>query len=112
MANPPTLAAGILRHRVDVQRATQDRDDLGGVVQTWTRLVRRWAAITPLQGRELEAARQIEARITHRITMRAVAGLGAGDRLLFGTRVFHILAPLDMEEYGLQLRYLCMEVLP
>ena len=106
----PTLAAGQLGTRVAIQIATETRDDQGGFAEQWATLRTRWAKVEPLQGRELLAAQQIEARVTHRVTLRYFAGLTPGHRFLVGTRVLAIVNVLDLEEYHVVHQCLCMEV--
>lgn len=47
----------------------------------WTNVAEIWASIEGLRGRELEAARAIEARADVRIVIRAWPGLSAAHRL-------------------------------
>jgi SPP1 family predicted phage head-tail adaptor len=108
----PTITAGDLRQRIEVQaqRLPVLRDEIGGVTEVWERVGLRWAQVEPLQGRELEAARAIEARVTHRVTLRYMAGLTPQHRLLLETRVFNIAAVLDLEERHIMHQVLCIEV--
>lgn len=89
MVNP-----GRLRHRLTIQRVTEDQSDTGQPVQTWTDLATRWAGIQSVLGQSKEefTGEQVTGEITHRITMRYYPGLTSKDRLLFGTRVFNIVA--------------------
>ncbi len=94
----PSIPAGALPHHLAIQAKTEERDASGGVVETWTTAVYRWSRVEPLRGRELLEANKIDARLTHKITMRYYAGLTPSHRLLLGTRVFNALVPLTLEE--------------
>lgn len=60
-----------LRQRVTVQTSTEVTDGHRGLTVTWTDLRRRVAAkVVPLAGRDLERARQIDARASHEVTLR------------------------------------------
>lgn len=107
---PPVVSAGQIRKRVAIQTAVTTRDDIGGWAEAWSTTLTRWARVEPLQGKELLAAQQLEARVTHRVTLRYVAGLAPTQRLLLGTRVLAILRVLDLEEYHVTHQLWCMEV--
>jgi SPP1 family predicted phage head-tail adaptor len=105
----PVITAGDLRQRIEVQHKTEERDLSGGVVEQWVTEQRRWAKVEPLQGRELFTAAQVDARVTHRVTMRYYAGLTASQRLLHQGRVLHILSVLNSEERGITTQVMAME---
>lgn len=96
------LAAGSLRHRVTVQTLSETSDGHDGVVQAWATARSRVAAhVEPLQGRDLERAHQVDARASHRVTLRFWRDYGTDlasgrSRLVYhddgaaGDRVFEI----------------------
>ena len=51
-----TLAAGKLRHRVQLQAPFQSQDDSGDIINSWITQYTVWAAIEPLSGKEFIAS--------------------------------------------------------
>lgn len=64
------MRAGTLRTRVVIQAATASQDTFGGESKTWTTLATVWGEVKPLSGREYMQARQAQADVTTRITIR------------------------------------------
>ena len=104
------IAAGKLRHRVQLQSKTETQSTTGEVTLVWATSSTRWASIEPLQGQELFAAQQVSASVTHRITMRYVANVKPQHRILYGARVFDIQSVLDIQERHKELRLMAREV--
>ena len=84
---------GRLRERIYLQRVVRTPDDTGGHTESWNTISGTWAAVEPLQGRERLEALQTSADITHRVTIRYDANIGAADRWLFRDRVLEIVEP-------------------
>jgi SPP1 family predicted phage head-tail adaptor len=109
------MQAGPLRHRVQIQARSATRGTHGGTVETWTPQATRWAAVEPLQGRDLLAAAQIDPRLTHRVAMRYYAGLTptrgetGGHRIVWGERVFTIMQARNIQERDRMTEALCIE---
>lgn len=102
-------AAGRLRHRVAIQRATRTRDSFGEAIRTWSTLATVWASVEPLRGREFFDAEMVQAEVSHRVIMRAYPGLQATDRLLYEGRVLEIQAVIDVRERGREYQVMCRE---
>lgn len=65
------MRAGPLRHRVQIQNATQTQDAASGwTTDTWTGTDKVWASIEPLSGRERFEAQQVTPEVTHKIRIR------------------------------------------
>lgn len=107
------MRSGQLRHVVELQRPTLTQNELGEQVTTWTTQHTVWAAVDPLMGRELfdATAAQVEATISHRVTIRYVAGLDSEWRVLFGDRVLEVESIIDPQESKKQLQLMCREVI-
>lgn len=104
------LRSGQLRHRVTLQEAIRQRDG-GQLVPTWSAVAAGVpAAIQPLAGRELFAAKQLHATLTHKITLRYRAGVSAGMRIQHGSRVFQIESAVNVEEANVLLEILATEI--
>lgn len=104
------MRAGELRHRITIQQKTVVRDTYGGETVTWTNTATVWAAVEPLSGREYFSAQQVQAEVNHRIRIRYRAGITTTMRVLWGTRVFDILAIINLQERGREIHLMCKEV--
>lgn len=97
------MRAGDLRHRVTFQSRSMAADSFGAQSPVWTDVATVSAQISPLSGRELQAAQAINVEISHSIVIRyqeifagpkAVAAM----RILYGDRIFNIHASIDPDE--------------
>lgn len=88
----PHLDAGDLRHRLEIQRATEANNAFGESLQTWSTLTTRWGAIDDQAGTELRHAQRVNAQVTAVVKLRPYDGLTAKDRFKHGTRILNILA--------------------
>ncbi len=84
------VRAGILRHRVTIQRATSTKDALGGDVLTWATLATVWAEVRPLSGREAIEAGRISSTANVWITIRYRDDVTPLMRVSWRGRVFEI----------------------
>lgn len=90
-----TKMAGELRHKVRIIEIGLSQT-AGGATETANNLVVDCqAAIEALQGRELYAAQQRIAEVTHRITIRYRTGVKAKHRVWYGGREFQVEAVFD-----------------
>ena len=107
------VRAGLLRHRLTFQTATETRDAQGGVTKTWVDTVTVWGDVAPIRAREYLNADQIRADITHQVIIRQYPGLTTKQRMKWtddGTdRYFHIESIIDMEERDRKLQIFCKE---
>lgn len=114
------LHAGELRQRISIQRRSESSDGHDGVTETWATTFSRWPArVTPLTGRDLVNAQQIDPRLSHEVRVRYWAAYptdlaGGRARLLYhdvADRTFEIVGPpRDVDERHRELRMLCREV--
>lgn len=102
---------GELRHRIVLESVTRVSDGGGGAVVTWLPVAELWASITPTTGTEAVVADQLAGRVSHEIVVRHRSDILPAMRFRQGTRIFEILAALDVEERRRQLRCLCREEL-
>ncbi len=98
-----------LRHSVTLQREMPSTDAGGGHALVWTDVARLRAAIEPLRGGERLAAGQVEAAVTHRVTLRYRSGVTAAMRLLVRGRPLQIRAVVNRGERNRWLDLLCEE---
>ena len=104
------MRAGELRNKVVIQQVTETQGTDGYPSQSWSIFATVWAAIEPLQGRELNAVQQIYAEVTGKIRTRYLAGVTPKMRALFGSRVFDILGAINVEERNRELIIYTKEV--
>ena len=100
MASPATyrIRAGEMRHRVQLQNRVLTRDAVGGTVETWSTYDTVWSKIVPVSAREIIEGNQTEGRATHRIIIRHNGAMTRKNRILFGSRVFHVDSVVNVEE--------------
>jgi SPP1 family predicted phage head-tail adaptor len=103
------MLAGKLRHSITIQSKSVSRDEYGEEEITWGTYHTCWAAISPLLGREFLEAQQMQARVTHRVTIRYKAGVLPEMRVLFGSRVFAIESVLTVNEIHYEMVLMCRE---
>ncbi len=105
------IAAGRLNKRIELQNEVGTLDEYGGKTESWLTVDHLWADIDPLTGRELFAAHQVHAEITHRITIRQRPGLRSDMRFAYGSRVFNIATmPVNVGEGNEAIEVFCVEV--
>lgn len=103
------MRAGRLRHRLEIQAATEARDAAGGVTRTWATEATVWGAVEPFRGREVFEAGQVESEATHRIIVRYRGNLTSDKRIKFGTRVFNIDFVANRDERNREIEILAVE---
>lgn len=90
--------AGQLRHRLNVQAATETRDSFGGVVLTWATIDTVWGSLEAMPQTPAFVGDQVKAITTHRIILRFYDGLTGKHRIMFEGRIFDILSLVDPGE--------------
>jgi SPP1 family predicted phage head-tail adaptor len=106
------MRAGLLRHRLQLQRVDGTPDSFGQPGTEWGTYATVWGSIEPLVGRERFTAQQVQAEVTHKVVMRAngAPDVRAKDRVVFEGRVFNILGPaLNLAERGISLTLMVAE---
>ena len=104
------MRAGKLRHKVTIKSREASQDEYGEVTYTWSTAARAWANIEPLAGRELLHAQQVNAELTHRVTMRYMSGVDPTDRIAFGSRTLEVVSVINPDERNKELVLLCKEI--
>ena len=64
------MQAGKLRHRIQLQSKTTERDSFGEPIATWATYADVWAEVNPLTGRERYTAQQVQASVSHQVRIR------------------------------------------
>ena len=103
--------AGRLRHRIDIQSATETIDTEGDTARTWaTAHSSVPAAIEPLRSEERIDAAKVEGRRSHRVRIRSGLTLDETYRVVFGSRTFHIDGVMDVLERDTETHLMCVEI--
>ena len=89
---------GRIRHRLILQAETQSQGATGEVTSTYATASTVWGSLVPLQGRELEQARQISEEVTYKAIIRYYSGLTTEYRISHDSRTFEIAGILNWEE--------------
>ncbi len=104
------MRIGNLRHRITIQQIARIDDGAGGYTETWASAGTVYADVYPLKGQERYDAQQIQANLSHRVTIRYRADVNPSMRLSYGTRTLVIEAVIDPEERHRELILMCSEV--
>ena len=86
---------GKLRDRVTVQQATETRNSLGEVVQSWSTYATVWASVEGISSREALQQGQVQTDVSHRVQIRYLDGLKQTMRLSWRDRVLEIVSLLE-----------------
>ena len=101
--------AGALRHRVTLQSATETATKHGARLETWAAVATVWAEVSPLQGREFMEGRREESELDSRIRIRYRAGVVPGMRIVWGSRIYDIMAVIETGAQRRELVLMCRE---
>ena len=101
------MRIGPMKQRIIIQRFTTTYDSWNQPIETWMPILDDtdpeydeqevkdasvWADVHPLNGKELWAARAVQADVEGRITIRYNPDLKATDRVIYQGRVLEILS--------------------
>lgn len=100
------MKAGLLRHLVVIEKYTETRDAVGGVIKGYVEFAQAWASIQPMLGREHFTEQRVSTEQTHRINMRYIPGVESTMRLTHNGRTFEIIgAPINYMEKNTYLTF-------
>jgi SPP1 family predicted phage head-tail adaptor len=104
------IEAGKLRHRIRITQPGLNEDAFGDSPNDDASLIATvWASIEALTGRELYAAQQRVAEVTHKITIRWMPEITSRLNVLFENRMFQVQDVLNPDERRKMLVLLCIE---
>jgi len=101
------MRAGDLDQRVTIKRQTTERNDWGEVVDVLLDLGTVWAAVEPLNGRELIAAQAAMSEVTVRVRMRYRPDVKPYDQVQHGAKLYQITSVIDPRSQGAELVLMC-----
>jgi SPP1 family predicted phage head-tail adaptor len=99
-----------LKQRASLLSKTLVSDGGGGFSESWQTLADVWIEITPLGAKEKFSADALQARVRHRIVLRARDDIVPGLRLATPDRVFAVRAVLARDKGAPLLTLLCEEL--
>lgn len=94
---------GRLRHRLELQSATDSTDSYGQPTRTWAAYATVWGEVIPLSATEAPLAQQLQAGITHKVTLRYRSDVTAEHRIKLGSRYLNVRGVRNVEERGIML---------
>jgi len=97
------MTVGELRQKVEIQAPRPlppDRSPEGDPepAVAFETIARRWAKLEPVSGNETWQQQQVQAEVTHTLTLRYLASLTPACRVLYQGRVFHLVSCLNVGE--------------
>lgn len=97
-----TLAAGTLRHAVDIQSKTEATDEYGGQVFEWTTVMAGVRCkVIPVSGKEMISAGAEQSQIRTRFMMRYREGIAPTMRIVDKAGEVHeIVSVIDVDGMG------------
>jgi SPP1 family predicted phage head-tail adaptor len=98
-----------LRHRLTLEEPSRVSDGGGGFAETWQEVAELWADVRPASGFERVEADRLSGTVSHEIALRYRPGVTPAMRFREGTRLFQILAVIDVAERKRWLKCLCEE---
>lgn len=98
------LAAGRLRHRINIQQQAETQDPAtGDIVVVWVPFLNGIAAeVSPLSAREFLASQAVQSQVSARITLRYRADITAKMRIVFRGKFYNIEGILPDNLSGLE----------
>lgn len=107
-----TLAAGSLRHRIEIHELVSVLDEASGNrEQTWPLFADAWASVRPETAREFMAAGGEQTKVEVIVIIRYIPGIKRSMRIRHGDRLLNINSAEPDPDSGREfLRLLCSEV--
>ena len=100
------------RHLFTLEQRGEALDTFGQDSLSYTELATAWGSLEAVGARERFESQQVQAEVSHRITIRhsaQAAALTAADRVVLGSRVFDIVTPMDKDGRSRELEILALE---
>jgi SPP1 family predicted phage head-tail adaptor len=108
------MRAGRLNRLITLQQEseTEPTDNLNTPVVEWQDVVRVWASVEPLRGREYLETKNVNPELSVRVRIRYLEGVSRKMRVKYGERIFNIESVIDVEEQHREMELMCSEVFP
>ena len=103
--------AGKLIRKVTIEYKTQLADAYGALVDTWGTYATWWAQVIPTTGSESVANGKVSSEVTTRMRGRYLNGISPIMRVKYGTRIFSIVAVINIDERNREIEILAKEII-
>lgn len=100
---------GTLNRYVEIQFPDEVQSASGEPSRTWAFKASVWANIRPMRGSELVNAQQVDAQLSHRITIRYRNDITAKWRICDGDRIFNVESVIDINDRHHMMELVCSE---
>lgn len=98
-----------LRQRLTLEELKRTSDEGGGFTETWVAVATLSADLRPVSGGEGLVSDRLSGTVSHEVVLRFREGVVPAMRFRKGTRLFAILAVIDVDERRRWLKCLCEE---
>ena len=105
------INVGNFRNKITIQSTAQAADAYGALVDTWGTFATWWASIAPITGREYVSDGKVNSEVTTRMRGRWISGILPAMRAKFGTRIYSIVAVINIDERNREIEILGKEVI-
>jgi SPP1 family predicted phage head-tail adaptor len=92
------LSPSDLRHRLTLEELSRVTDDGGGFTESWVEVATIFADLRPIRGSERVEADRLTGNVTHDVVLRYRPGVVPSMRFREDTRIFQIVAVIDVEK--------------
>ncbi|WP_273845725.1 phage head closure protein [Halalkalibacter alkalisediminis] len=104
-----TMNSGKLNRRISIKEEKKIKDIGGGQTTQPLPIADTWASINTLTGREFWQAQQMEAEVSHKITIRYRKGIKRSQVVFYNERKFDIEYIFNRDEANKFLELYCLE---
>jgi len=104
------MSIGNLRKRIQIQAPTKARTETGSISETFSTVATVWGEIKVPNGKERVVADQLQAEISHKITIRYRTDVKEWWQLKYGGRFFRIKYIINPKEWNRKLQCFCKEI--
>lgn len=99
---------GKMNRRINIMKYESVSDGGGGYEEILTLVKKVWANIRPASGREFNLAKQAQAEITHKVTIRYTEEVNRSQVISFNNKIYDIQYLININEEN---RFLELHVL-
>lgn len=96
------LAAGRLRHYIEIQQPVTVINTAGEREQTWQHVTFAWAEVAPVSVRDFVASQQNQSKVNTKILVRSDSGLRPNMRVLYRNAIYDIEGILPDKDSGIE----------
>jgi SPP1 family predicted phage head-tail adaptor len=100
----------VFRHKLVIEEyVIVGWNELNQPQKDWKTFTTVRGEVDPLRGREYIASRQVQAELTHRISIRYIKGIKPSMRVRWGDRIFEIQSVINPMEKNYEVQLMCKE---